>query len=122
MYLSDLAFYKANFGGNIDNIDQRVAQDIERFSSYLANLYGNVFKPVTDLALFTSKLSAVIGYRGPLLMYIYYIISGLFLRWIMPPFPKLTAHQQRLEGDLRLRHSRLIGNSEEVAFLRGSSR
>jgi ABC-type uncharacterized transport system fused permease/ATPase subunit len=35
--------------------DQRVAQDIERFSSYLANLYGNVFKPVTDLALFTSK-------------------------------------------------------------------
>lgn len=122
MYLSDLAFYKANFGGNIDNIDQRVAQDIERFSSYLANLYGNVFKPVTDLALFTSKLSAVIGYRGPLLMYIYYIISGLFLRWIMPPFPKLTAHQQRLEGDFRLRHSRLIGNSEEVAFLRGSSR
>jgi ATP-binding cassette subfamily D (ALD) long-chain fatty acid import protein len=35
---------------------------------------------------------------------------------------QLTAHQQRLEGDFRLRHSRLIGNSEEVAFLRGSSR
>lgn len=35
---------------------------------------------------------------------------------------QLTAHQQRLEGDFRVRHSRLIAHSEEVAFLRGSKR
>jgi ATP-binding cassette subfamily D (ALD) protein 3 len=40
----------------------------------------------------------------------------------MPPFAKLTADQQRLEGDFRYTHSRLINYAEEVAFYGGNKR
>jgi ATP-binding cassette subfamily D (ALD) protein 3 len=55
-------------------------------------------------------------------MYLYYFISGVLLRAIMPPFAKLTAEQQKLEGDFRYTHSRLINYAEEVAFYGGNKR
>jgi len=41
---------------------------------------------------------------------------------IMPPFARLTAEQQKLEGDFRFTHSRLINYAEEVAFYGGGQR
>lgn len=50
----------------------------------------------------------------------WYFVSGLVLRFISPPFGKLTALEQRLEGEYRQCHNELITHSEEVAFYNGS--
>lgn len=125
LYLNGMTFYRASNGMGslkIDNIDQRITQDTEKFSSALASLYGTIFKPVLDIILLTSRLAKVVGLRGPLIMYLYYFISSIILRAIMPPFAKLTAEQQKLEGDFRYAHSRLINYAEEVAFFAGNKR
>lgn len=125
LYLNGMTFYRASNGMGslkIDNIDQRITQDTEKFSNALASLYGTIFKPVLDIILLTSRLAKVVGLGGPLIMYLYYFLSSLVLRAIMPPFAKLTAEQQKLEGDFRYAHSRLINYSEEIAFFAGNKR
>lgn len=56
------------------------------------------------------------------MMYLYYALSGLFLRRLLPNFARMTSVQQHLEGTFRFRHSRLLMHSEEVAFYRGWDR
>jgi ABC-type uncharacterized transport system fused permease/ATPase subunit len=85
-------------------------------------VYGTTFKPVLDIVLLSAKLAAVVGVTGPFTMYLYYAISAFILRLIMPSFPRLTAEQQRLEGDYRYVHSRAINYAEEIAFFAGQKK
>lgn len=121
-YMDGITFFKASTGGHIDNIDQRITHDIEEFSISLSNLYSTTFKPVLDIVLFSRRLSSSVGVQGPALMYLYYIISGYFLRRLLPNFAKMTSKQQELEGDFRFHHTRLLMHAEEIAFYRGWDR
>ena len=42
------------------------------------------------------------------------------VRWATPAFGRYAAEEARLEGEFRFAHSRLLENSEEIAFYRGS--
>jgi ATP-binding cassette subfamily D (ALD) long-chain fatty acid import protein len=46
-------------------------------------------------------------------------LSGAALRLITPPFGKMVAEEQKLEGEFRFTHSRLIENAEEIALFSG---
>jgi len=50
----------------------------------------------------------------------WYFLSGIIIRFISPPFGKLTAIEQKLEGEYRAKHNDLINHSEEVAFYNGA--
>jgi len=50
----------------------------------------------------------------------WYFVSGVIIRFISPPFGKLTAVEQKLEGEYRSKHNDLINHSEEIAFYNGS--
>lgn len=52
----------------------------------------------------------------------YLIISGVFLTYLRRPTGRLTVEEQKLEGEFRYVNSRLITNSEEVAFYQGNCR
>jgi ATP-binding cassette subfamily D (ALD) protein 3 len=106
----------------IENIDQRVTIDIERFCEDLANLYTSLFKPILDIVLNAARLSRVMGARGPVIIAGYYLVLGQVKMRLMPDFKKLTMLQSELEGDYRTAHSRLITNSEEISFFDGASR
>lgn len=55
-------------------------------------------------------------------MLTYLVLAGGFLTHLRKPISQLTVKEQRLEGEYRHIHSRLITNSEEVSFYQGSSR
>lgn len=94
-YLKGMCFYQiTNLDNRINNPDQIFTNDIEKWAYSLANLYSNFSKPILDIILFTRKLSETLGYRGPLLMIAWYFLSGLVMRFIAPPFGKLTAIEQ----------------------------
>lgn len=122
-YLSSNTFYKvSNLDARIRNVDQLLTVDIERFCTSLADLYSNLSKPAIDIVLFSRRLSRSLGPSGPLAMISYFAVCSVILRAIQPPFGKLAAAEQRLEGEYRLHHSRLITHSEEIAFFGGGSR
>lgn len=52
----------------------------------------------------------------------YLLVAGSFLTHIRKPIASMTVKEQRLEGEFRHINSRLITNSEEIAFYRGNNR
>ncbi|CDF36904.1 ATP-binding cassette, sub-family D (ALD), member 3 [Chondrus crispus] len=122
-YLSSNTFYKvSNLDSRIRNIDQLLTVDIEKFCSSMADLYSNISKPSFDIILFSRQLSRSLGPSGPICMILYFGFCSIILRAVQPPFGQLAADEQRLEGEYRLHHSRLIAHSEEIAFFGGGGR
>lgn len=90
-YLRDITFYKmANLDNRIQNADQLLTQDIDRFSETLSHLYSDIAKPLVDIVLFAYKLGQAIGVDAPIFMVGYFFASGMFLRAISPPFGKCS--------------------------------
>jgi ATP-binding cassette subfamily D (ALD) protein 3 len=86
-YLQNMFFYKiCNLDSRIGNPDQRLTQDLEKWANALASLYLNFTKPVLDIILFSRKLSELVGYEGPGLIFGWYFVSGLIIRFISPAF------------------------------------
>lgn len=80
----------------------------------------NFTKPVLDIILFSRKLAELVGYEGPAMIFGWYFVSGVIIRFISPPFGQLTAKEQKLEGEYRGKHNELLNHSEEIAFYNGS--
>lgn len=78
---------------------------------------SNVSKPVLDLILFNIQLGRSLGGKGSLGLFASYFATAWILRKVTPAFGKLAAVEAKLEGDFRAAHSRLIINSEEVAYV-----
>ena len=94
-YLNGMCFYQiTNLDNRLSNPDQIFTNDIEKWAYSLSNLYQNFSKPILDIILFTRKLSETLGYEGPILMISWYVLSGIVMRFIAPPFGKLTAIEQ----------------------------
>lgn len=70
--------------------------------------------------MFSRKLAEVVGWEGPAITFAWYIMSGIIIRFISPPFGKLTAIEAKIEGEYRAKHSDLLNHSEEVAFYNGA--
>lgn len=52
----------------------------------------------------------------------YLMLSGTILTYLRRPTGKMTVVEQKLEGEYRYINSRLITNSEEIAFYNGNNR
>uniref|UniRef100_A0A8K9WLR4 ATP-binding cassette, sub-family D (ALD), member 3a n=1 Tax=Oncorhynchus mykiss TaxID=8022 RepID=A0A8K9WLR4_ONCMY len=116
-------YYKmGNLDNRIANADQLLTQDVERFCNSVVDLYSNLSKPLLDIGLYIFKLTSAIGAQGPASMMTYLLVSGLFLTRLRRPIGKMTVTEQRYEGEYRYVNSRLITNSEEIAFYNGNMR
>uniref|UniRef100_H3A6M8 ATP-binding cassette sub-family D member 3 n=1 Tax=Latimeria chalumnae TaxID=7897 RepID=H3A6M8_LATCH len=122
-YLKGYTYYKmGNLDNRIANADQLLTQDVEKFCNSVVDLYSNLSKPLLDICLYIFKLTSAIGAQGPASMMAYLIVSGLFLTRLRRPIGKMTITEQRYEGEYRYVNSRLITNSEEIAFYNGNRR
>eukprot|EP01094_Clydonella_sp_ATCC50884_P023241 TRINITY_DN5522_c0_g2_i2.p1 TRINITY_DN5522_c0_g2~~TRINITY_DN5522_c0_g2_i2.p1 ORF type:complete len:658 (+),score=221.80 TRINITY_DN5522_c0_g2_i2:128-2101(+) len=123
-YMDNLVYYRASNMGRhrIEDIDQRATQDLKKFSNQVCELYGNLLKPVFEVILLSRTLSAMMGGRQLLFFFAYFLVASQWLRAVMPPFSKYAREHQRLEGEFRGHHSRLITYAEEIAFYGGAER
>ncbi|OXB66196.1 hypothetical protein ASZ78_012995 [Callipepla squamata] len=122
-YLKAYTYYKmGNLDNRIANPDQLLTQDVEKFCNSVVDLYSNLSKPFLDIVLYIFKLTSAIGAQGPASMMAYLIVSGFFLTRLRRPIGKMTIIEQKYEGEYRYVNSRLITNSEEIAFYNGNLR
>ena len=120
-YLKNMTFYKvANLDDRIKNADQLITQDATMFCNKVAELYSNLTKPFLDMAIFNLQLINNVGGESVIMMNLIIQVTGAFIRIMTPPFGKLAAEEQRLEGDFRFVHSRVIENAEEIALYSGA--
>ncbi|KAJ6637593.1 ATP-binding cassette sub-family D member 3 [Pseudolycoriella hygida] len=122
-YLRGFTYYKmSNLDNRISNADQLLTTDIDKFCESVTDVYSNVSKPILDIALYVYKLTMTLGGKSPSILMLYLLVSGVFLTHLRKPTGRLTVEEQKLEGEFRYVNSRLITNSEEVAFYQGNVR
>ncbi|KAF8592024.1 hypothetical protein K439DRAFT_1626527 [Ramaria rubella] len=114
-------YYKMapNLDDRIQNPDQMMTVDIQRFSNHLAAIYANLAKPILDVILYNYQLSQNVGAEGLILLTVLIQGSAALLRTLTPPFGMYTAQEAALSGAVRHSHSRLMESAEEVAFFGG---
>lgn len=101
-YMSGMLYYRITaLDTRIQNPDQRLTTDIEKWSTALSTFYSNFTKPILDIILFSRKLAALIGWEGPALTILYYFSAGALIKLISPAFSKMYAGEMRLEGQYR---------------------
>ena len=115
-YMGNRAYYAASVLSGLSHSDQRITDDVEKFCETVAELYSHTFKPLLDVLVFSRSLARIIGYKGQIGLYAYFIVVGAFLRRISPPLGKMTAEFASLSADLRTAHHRISTSAEEVAF------
>ncbi|XP_058228776.1 ATP-binding cassette sub-family D member 3-like isoform X2 [Hemibagrus wyckioides] len=122
-YLRGFTYYKmGNVDNRVVNPDQLLTQDVDRFCNSMVELYSNISKPLLDIIIYLLKLTTAVGVEGPVTLLSYLVFSGLLLTWLRQPIGKMTVTEQKHEGEFRYTNSRLITNSEEIAFYNGGQR
>lgn len=127
-YFTNKTYYAvSNLDSRLQNADQCLTEDITTFSQSVAHLYSHLTKPILDVVLITCTLVSYASQRGSVQNTIVPFILGAFavvgtaslLRAISPKFGHMVIEETRRKGYLRYLHSRVITNSEEIAFYGG---
>lgn len=133
-WFKDSAHYRMRLTGDVaDNPDQRIAEDLELFTTRTVDLGSGMLSSVATLIAFTAILWNLSNSSGvPLIgtnvmvpgylfwaALIYAIAGTLLAHLIGGVLIRLNFNQQRFEADYRYHLVRVRENSEQVALLNG---
>ena len=119
-YFQNRAFYNLNYAeANIDNPDQRIAEDVKSFTQESLTLLLAVVDSLLAIAAFTSVLW---GISQPLILFltIYALIGTLTTVGVFgQPLMRLNFERLKKEADFRFSLVRVRENAEAIAFYQG---
>ena len=118
-YLRQDTFFKIVGLKSVENVDQRITNDVQKWSDEAAEIYSTLFKPIIDIVLFSRRVAEYGGYKGPALIVTYYAIIAFIVRVLAPNFGALAALQQQKDGQLRHAHQNVIQYAEEITLSQG---
>ncbi|RMC00609.1 hypothetical protein DUI87_23226 [Hirundo rustica rustica] len=103
---------------DIDNPDQRISQDVERFCRQLSSMASKLVISPFTLAYYTYQCFHSTGWLGPVSIFGYFVIGTMINKVLMSPIVSKLVQQEKLEGDFRFKHMQIRVNAEPAAFYR----
>ncbi|XP_058018323.1 lysosomal cobalamin transporter ABCD4 isoform X1 [Ahaetulla prasina] len=101
-YFQGQEYYTLNvLHEEIDNPDQRISQDVERFCKQLSSMASKLIISPFILAYYTYQCFYSTGWLGPLSIFGYFIIGTIVNKFLMSPIISKLVQQEKLEGDFR---------------------
>ena len=119
-FFQETFYHVSNFDETIDNADQRITQDVDKFCSQLSDISSKLLISPLTIIYYSYKCFKNTSYYGPVCIYVYFVIGSIINRMIMSPIVGLVVKQEKTEGDFRFKHVNIRTCSESVAFLKGS--
>ncbi len=126
LYFKNQTYYKiGNLDSRLVNPDECITEDLRLFCDSVAHLYSHVTKPLLDIVVISFTLRQLAMKRNsswvvPLsIATLVTFCTSEILKGFSPRFGKLVADESQKRGYLRYIHSRVITNSEEIAFYGG---
>ncbi|XP_066483163.1 lysosomal cobalamin transporter ABCD4 isoform X2 [Tiliqua scincoides] len=118
-YFHGQVYYTLNvLHEEIDNPDQRISQDVERFCKQLSSMASKLVISPFTLAYYTYQCFHSTGWLGPVSIFGYFIIGTIVNKILMSPIISKLVQQEKLEGNFRFKHMQLRVNAESAAFYR----
>ena len=120
-YLRDRKYYELGSGGEIDNPDQRISEDINTFTGrsihFMLIFLGSVMQLVAFSAVLWSISHLLVG-----VLAVYSLLGTVVALYVFgKPLIQLNFWQLRREADFRFGLMRLRENAESIAFYRGEA-
>ncbi|KAJ3088248.1 ATP-binding cassette sub- D member 4 [Quaeritorhiza haematococci] len=107
-------------GIRVDNPDQRITDDVGRFTEEIRHILQVLVIDPFLIAYYTWKTAEISGsFIGPLCVYAYFVISAIACKFAVAPLVPLVFKREKEEGNLRYLHVRVRQYAEEVALLGG---
>jgi len=103
----------------VDNPDQRIQNDAAQVTVGLVTLICIIFSSLLQVSIYTFYVTYTVGWRGTLIVYVYYFITAIINKMLMSPIVALTYNQDKLEGNFRFHHARVRTGAESIAFTGG---
>lgn len=119
IYFRRKVYYTLNvLHTSLDNPDQRISQDVERFCRGMSTMATNLIISPFTLTYYTYQCFYSTGWLGPVTIFIYFIIGSVVNKALMGPIIPTLVQQEKLEGDFRFKHMQVRVNAESAAFYR----
>ncbi len=133
-WLAEQAYYQLELGGRTDNPDQRIAEDLHQFTTYVLSLSIGLISSVVSLISFlvilwglSGPADIALGQWGTLHIPAYLVWAALLYAgvgtWLTVkigrPLVPLNYARQRFEADFRFSLMRFRENAESVALYGG---
>ncbi|XP_039390070.1 lysosomal cobalamin transporter ABCD4 isoform X5 [Mauremys reevesii] len=101
-YFQGQVYYTLNvLREDIDNPDQRISQDVERFCRQLSSMASKLIISPFTLGYYTYQCFHSTGWLGPVSIFGYFVIGTVVNKVLMSPIVSKLVHQEKLEGDFR---------------------
>lgn len=134
-WLADQAFYRLGLGGEPDNPDQRIAEDVNIVADLSVELVASFIINMAQVGAFMSILwqlsgvqtFSVGGYSVTLSGYLVWIVllytlaGTLITHWVGRPLHGLNVDRQHYEADFRASLLRKREHAEQIALYRGEA-
>ncbi|XP_075782992.1 lysosomal cobalamin transporter ABCD4 isoform X3 [Pelodiscus sinensis] len=118
-YFQGQVYYTLNvLREDVDNPDQRISQDVERFCRQLSSMASKLILSPFTLSYYTYQCFQSTGWLGPVSIFGYFVIGTVVNKVLMSPIVSKLVHQEKLEGDFRFKHMQIRVNAESAAFYR----
>lgn len=134
-WLADQAFYRLGLGGEPDNPDQRIAEDVNIVADLSVELVASFIINMAQVGAFMSILwqlsgvqtFSVGGYSLTVSGYLVWIVllytlaGSLITHWVGRPLHRLNVDRQHFEADFRASLLRKREHAEQIALYRGEA-
>ncbi|EPY19478.1 ATP-binding protein cassette, subfamily D (ALD), member 2 [Strigomonas culicis] len=120
-YFSDKVFFRLAGLHDVDNVDQRVTEDIKRWCHMCSHLSTSITRPLVETVTFTTILSKLIGWKATGAAWGYYLLFVYLVKTFGPNTDWLANQRMQKEGAFRAAHQSLLGHAEEVCISHGSA-
>ncbi|RXM29889.1 ATP-binding cassette sub-family D member 4, partial [Acipenser ruthenus] len=102
-YFQGRVYYTLNMlREDIDNPDQRISQDAERFCKQMSTMASKLLISPFTLVYYTYQCFHSTGWKGPVSIFIYFIIGTVVNKVFMGPIVSTLVEQEKLEGDFSI--------------------
>ncbi|XP_074146135.1 LOW QUALITY PROTEIN: lysosomal cobalamin transporter ABCD4 [Sminthopsis crassicaudata] len=119
LYFRGRIYYTLNvIRDDIDNPDQRISQDVERFCRQLSTMASKLIISPFTISYYTYQCFQSTSWLGPVSIFGYFVLGTIVNKVLMSPIVSKLVQQEKLEGDFRFKHVQLRVNAEAAAFYR----
>lgn len=105
----------------LDNVDQRITQDVDKLSKHLSNLFERLVIVPLVIIYYTLYLFFLLGWIVPAMCFINFLFGVVISGLIASKIISLVYRQESLEGEFRKSTYSYFGNFETIFLYNGQS-